>query len=253
MAPHKGVPYVDPVTRVCPAWHPMKGCPTWHPIKGCPTWHPIKGCPTGIPKGVPYDRQISITPSRQAALHGLGARRHAELAEDRREVKLHRVLADAEAASDVAIRQAVGDERQHVVLASGERFDERLLRPRRRRPRDHRFGVFDAIHDLHVRIAGQPAAKRFDVVARPAIEKHAKREGHAGSSLPPWTLADRHRYVLHRAAAHDGDRNGLAEPIAAQPDHELFRFLDGFAIERDDDVARRARRRSRRGCRLRPG
>src|SRR5688572_24741059 len=59
----------------------------------------------------------------QPSLHRFGAGRHAKLPEDRCEMKLHRVLADGEAAGDIAVRQPVGHECEHVMFARGQRFE----------------------------------------------------------------------------------------------------------------------------------
>src|SRR5687767_6436130 len=63
----------------------------------------------------------------QPSLHRFGAGRHAKLPEDRCEMKLHRVLANGEAAGDIAVRQPVGHECEHVMLARRQRFDGRIL------------------------------------------------------------------------------------------------------------------------------
>ena len=58
------------------------------------------------------------------SLNRFGSGRHAQLAKDRRQVELHRVLADRQLVRDLAIGQAVRDERQHIMLARRQRFDQ---------------------------------------------------------------------------------------------------------------------------------
>ena len=67
-------------------------------------------------------------PELQPAPYRLGPRRDPELAEDGGEVELHRVLADLELVRDLAVRQAVGDEREHGALARRQLLEQRLVR-----------------------------------------------------------------------------------------------------------------------------
>src|SRR5687767_6546573 len=96
----------------------------------------------------------------QPSLHRFGARRHTELAEDRCEMKLHRVLADGQPRGDVAVRQAVGYEREHVMLAGGQRFKGRIGIALGGRQRQDGFRLLDEIDDLDMRVGRQPRAQR---------------------------------------------------------------------------------------------
>src|SRR5690349_11194765 len=55
-----------------------------------------------------------------AADGGRGARAHAELGHDVRHVAVHGVLAEHEPLGDLAVREPVGHEREHLVLARAE-------------------------------------------------------------------------------------------------------------------------------------
>ena len=70
---------------------------------------------------------------------GLGSRLDAQLAEDRVDVELHGVVADAEALRDLLVREAAGEKLQHLELAMRERLFQFHFRPslRRRGTRDH--------------------------------------------------------------------------------------------------------------------
>src|SRR5687768_10075503 len=75
---------------------------------------------------------------------------------------------------------------------------------------------------------GSPASRRRSASTSSLVRPFRNTRIGGGTldpALPPWTLANRHRYVLHLAASHDGDRDRFAKPIAAEPDHELLRFL----------------------------
>src|SRR6185503_735229 len=73
----------------------------------------------------------------------LAARLRAELSEDRVHVELRGVLADSEPLADAPIREALGEELEHLALAGGERLDERLARD----PRAHHGFVEGVVHD----------------------------------------------------------------------------------------------------------
>src|SRR5688572_7038221 len=101
----------------------------------------------------------------QPSLHRFGAGRHAKLPEDRCEMKLHRVLANGEAAGDIAVRQPVGHECEHLMLARRQRFDRLWIvtsRPAPPKPvvvvvgeggqRERGFGLLGEIDDLEMRI-----------------------------------------------------------------------------------------------------
>src|SRR5688572_24614730 len=123
----------------------------------------------------------------QPSLHRFGAGRHSKLPEDRCEMKLHRVLANGEAAGDIAVRQPVGHECEHVMLARRQRFDGRILlrrpvspqpiwtavgegglAPRKPivlvagegRQREHGFGLLGEIDDLEMRVGRDSRAQR---------------------------------------------------------------------------------------------
>ena len=70
-----------------------------------------------------------IAPELAGAGHRRGARTDAELGEDVHEVGLHGRLAEEELPADLAVRAALGDEREHLGLARGEAL-VRALRDR---------------------------------------------------------------------------------------------------------------------------
>ena len=85
---------------------------------------PVRRRPGG-PKGArePRTRQAGPSerdqPAADPETHGLGAARRAELRRDRRDVELRGVLADSEPLADAPIREALGEELEHLALAGG--------------------------------------------------------------------------------------------------------------------------------------
>src|SRR6185436_20224376 len=101
--------------------------------------HPPGGqsatCPFGQVRGFPKTGRASEKEEPKPGGVGdrLAARLRAELSEDRVHVELRGVLADSEPLADAPIREALGEELEHLALAGGERLDERLARD----PRAH--------------------------------------------------------------------------------------------------------------------
>ena len=81
----------------------------------------------------------------------------------------------ASARGDVAIGQAVRDEREHVMLARRQRFDQwlRSFAEAGRRRRDHSFRQLGAIDEFEIRIGQQPSTQRVEFIRRAAAEKHS--------------------------------------------------------------------------------
>ena len=75
-------------------------------------------------------------------------------------MKLHGVLADGEASGDIAIRQAVGHESEHIMFAGGQRFERWILIASGRKQREHGFCLLDEIDDLEMRVGSEPRAQR---------------------------------------------------------------------------------------------
>src|ERR1041385_2678423 len=73
--------------------------------------------------GVGSEKQIGSSQMNESSPKGaanrIRARGRAELSVDRREVKLHRVLADPEALRDRAIAEAVSERSEHLQLSRG--------------------------------------------------------------------------------------------------------------------------------------
>ena len=65
-------------------------------------------------------------PSPHGSADGVCPIRGAELARDRRDVKLHRLIADAESAGDGFVGKALSYEREDFALAGGEGLDHRI-------------------------------------------------------------------------------------------------------------------------------
>lgn len=59
---------------------------------------------------------------RERTAHSVRASGGAELAEDGAQMKLHRVVADAQAVGNLTVAESLCEQRQHVVFARGERF-----------------------------------------------------------------------------------------------------------------------------------
>ena len=76
---------------------------------------------------------VSLTiPIRTASEHGLGAVAGVQLLVDRRQVVLHRLLADVQLLRHLGRRAAVGDQLQHLFLALGDEAVLFARRPSRR-------------------------------------------------------------------------------------------------------------------------
>ena len=93
-------------------------------------------------------------PAPDRAADGVGAVRGAELARDRRDVELDRLIADAEPRRDRLVRQPFGEQLEHLDLA---RASAALRTPRRRRRR--RGGAVSVLrHDDRVDRRGRRRA-----------------------------------------------------------------------------------------------
>ena len=75
-------------------------------------------------------------------------------------MKLHGVLADAEASGDIAVRQAVSHESEHIMFPGGQRFERWIRIASGRRQREHGVCLLDEIDDLEMRIGREPRAQR---------------------------------------------------------------------------------------------
>jgi len=97
------------------------------------------------------------------SVHCLSAGRRAQLAEDGRQVEFDRVLADAKCRGHCAIGVATGDEREHVMLAPGQVFDQWLIVfSVRAGEADDSIRQLDAIDEFDVRIGKEPLPERIE-------------------------------------------------------------------------------------------
>lgn len=106
-------------------------------------------------------------------MNRFGASGCTELAEDRGQVELHGVLADAKRPRNVAIGKTVSDQRQHVVFSSGQRFNQTavVLGHPSGWQRHDGLRQLRAIDELQIRVREEPAAKRVELVRRAAMQK----------------------------------------------------------------------------------
>jgi hypothetical protein len=82
------------------------------------------------------------------------------------------VISDRECGCDVAVGQAVRDEREHVVLARRQMFDRSLVIQDQPGKRDHSVSQLDAIDECQSCIGHQPCTQRVELSRRPATQKH---------------------------------------------------------------------------------
>ena len=71
----------------------------------------------------PRTSEVDEAQSQRLAYH-FSARRGVQLPEDRRQVKLDRVLRDRQSARDLTVAQPVRNEHEHVVLSRRELFEQ---------------------------------------------------------------------------------------------------------------------------------
>lgn len=89
-------------------------------------------------------------------------------------MKLDRVLADREGMRDLAVPKTVRDEREHIMLARRQRFNQRLFSPRRRKT-NHGIRHVGAIDQFEIRIRRQPSSQRVTLGGRAPAHKYSKR------------------------------------------------------------------------------
>jgi hypothetical protein len=126
-----------------------------------------------------------------------GPRRLRELAQDVRDVPVHRVLAENERRRDLAVRQAGGDEPQHLRLAPAERRVAVRLHGRGvvEEPGERPLEVALVVHPRQV---GIPAERDEARIRQQRRELAAASDRHGAIAAA----------VQHESRRHDGRQEG---------------------------------------------
>ncbi len=193
---------------------------------------------TIVPANRPESDPDESTLNRDS--HSVRAISRAQFACDRRDVKLHRLVADRQACGNRPIWQAFSDKFQDLGLARGERLDvfgRRVARRRWARADDER------LHVSGDRPSGGERGRLTDDVERRVRQRLSKAlavsraadQHDAHSAMRP--VAHNHRQFERRAAANDAHGNRPSNAIAVEQFEEIHGRRHRLAVEGDDHVA----------------